>query len=121
MNLIEKIKGFEKFASTGVSPEQIEKFIISVVKDKKDNFSIEDIIKSYENYMKWWEAKFYDREEKYISKEDRAVTFRKFVFTNMYNNIYEIGKSKIEKYLFGNHNANKIEKFVISFERKHKL
>lgn len=117
---LDDLRLFESFASTGMSPERVQKNIDSYL-ERSNSPSEEELANSYKKYMDWWNTKFHDTPERYIPKEKKAINFVDFTSRQMFKNIYELGKTKIEEYLFGDTDIEKLEAYVISFERKHRL
>ena len=116
---IAKIQEFEKFANTGSPPETIQFVVESLL--KRDNTTDENAIKAYENYMAWWKTKFFDIEERYIAKENKALNLKNFIASYKHKSVYEHGRTKLEIYLFGNSNIKAVEQFVVDYEIKHGL
>jgi hypothetical protein len=114
------IEEFEKFSSTGIHPEELNRRIKNFL-ERSHNIPIEQAIKKYREYIDWWTSRYFDTEERYIPGKDKAVHFEKFIGAYMYRNIYKHKQNKTEQYLFGNMDIQKIEVFIKDFEIKNSL
>lgn len=114
------IEEFESFSPTGIRPEELNRRINDYL-TRTNTISFDEAIKKYREYIDWWTSKYFDTEERYIPGKDKAVHFEKFIGAYMFRNIYKHKKSKIEQYLFGDMDVQKVEIFIIDFEKKNSL
>ncbi len=111
-----KIIEFEKFASSKLSPDQIVAMVERHCRGK--TVTIEEIVSSYEKYILWWESKYENTEERYISKENKRMPFYMFVQNSRYTAVWEHSKSKLDKYLFENYDVYLLDKNIKILEER---
>jgi hypothetical protein len=71
-------------------------------RDKNGEFiTLDALIASYKEYMNWWNRTYGDKDEKYISKEDRLADPEYFVLMKLYCSSWHTTATKRDDYLFG--------------------
>jgi hypothetical protein len=71
-------------------------------------YTFNDIVDKYEEYLAYWDAKFGDREEKYIKADDKKMNPEDFLRIEGFTKSYPIPKKRRDYYLFGKNNPDKL-------------
>lgn len=69
----------------------------------KELITFEFIVKKYQNYLKWWNHIYGDKDPTYIGKNEKLKGINDFLIKSMYEQDFEIKEKSRDTYLFGTH------------------
>lgn len=72
----------------------------STPENKNINVSFGYLIDKYNTYLAWWDSKFSNKDEKYISKLDKKKTPGEFVLYKQHLRLYSIERASRDNYIF---------------------
>lgn len=81
-------------------------------------YTFKDIVSKYEEYLDYWDAKFSDREDKFIKAEDKKQSPEDFLRIEGFTKSYPIPKKRRDSYLFGNNSMEKLLNMYNTFVEK---
>ena len=86
---------------------------------KGESLTFEKIEKKYDEYLSYYITKFGQREEQYISKEDKKKSIHYFVTNTMYKNSFETSLFYPERdpYLFGKYSLKELNDKYFKFKQ----
>lgn len=81
--------------------------------------TFELIVNKYTEYIKYWDAKYGEQDQKFISNKFKKANISTFLIKSMYNDTYEIKRKKRDMYLFGQFKdqelLDKVKRFKAQF------
>lgn len=79
--------------------------------------TLEDLYRSYKDYLGWWNQQHGDKDPKYIGKANQLKDLYTFVSNDEYNNEWKSLKSNRDFYLYGDTEEEEIIKQYEAFKR----
>ena len=85
---------------------------------KAKRITIDKAIAKYEEYLRWWNMKFKNRDPRYIARNDEKFDFITFLLNNHFDKTYKIEKSERDRYIFGDYDPDELERALTFFLKK---
>lgn len=127
MEQFNKLNGLQPDYLDGTDPEKAKHYLDSYIFNSEKPpvrtfdgliLNFDELYNRFDNYVKWWQITYKNRDKQYIKKTEQIAHIMKFVSTKMYNNKYEVKKDDRDKYLFGDFSDEYIRKRVKEFKDK---
>lgn len=78
--------------------------------------TLDAVINSYKDYLLYWQKTFGQKDEKYLSKDDRKVDPELFIANKLYQSVWKASATPRDEYLFGSHDEEYYAKRTKEFD-----